>query len=95
MTNDHDHDHESGAPAAGIERVGLLAEPLAAACSPPSGGPFAAGDVVLAQDLRQHGVRLNRWQSGGLPGATRAAARTAVRACEHLLFELDGGGTAA
>ncbi|MFE6748521.1 dynamin family protein [Kitasatospora purpeofusca] len=50
----------------------------------------SGADELRAEARRRHGVWLNRWQSGGLSGPTRAAARAAVRAYEHLLYGLDG-----
>ncbi|MFD7414419.1 Hsp70 family protein [Kitasatospora purpeofusca] len=41
----------AAAEAAGLARVGLLAEPLAAAWAPPVGEPFPVGATVLVHDL--------------------------------------------
>ncbi|MEV0190499.1 Hsp70 family protein [Kitasatospora purpeofusca] len=41
----------AAAEAAGLSRVGLLAEPVAAAWAPPVGAPFPVGSTVLVHDL--------------------------------------------
>ncbi|QWB27748.1 MULTISPECIES: dynamin family protein [Streptomyces] len=54
------------------------------------GLPEGAGaDALRAEARRRHSVWLVRWQSGMLYGPSREAARTVVRAYEHLLHELE------